>query len=83
LGKSPDQVEDVVLDAVRNRPKDVGTPTGLAIQVAYPLGPGLVDAVVYQGYRVFPGSAAAGGRGRAKLGKGERGLSAAAAAARR
>jgi len=78
--KSPDQAADMVLEALRNRPKHIGTPTGLAIQVAYTLAPGLVDAIAYQGYRVFPDSAAAGGRGGARLGKGERGLSAAAAA---
>ncbi|MFD1051406.1 SDR family NAD(P)-dependent oxidoreductase, partial [Kibdelosporangium lantanae] len=56
--KSPDQAADMVLDALRNRPKHIGTPTGLAIQVAYTLAPGLVDAIAYQGYRVFPDSPA-------------------------
>jgi NAD(P)-dependent dehydrogenase (short-subunit alcohol dehydrogenase family)/uncharacterized protein YbjT (DUF2867 family) len=78
--KSPDQAADMVMDALRNRPKHIGTPTGLAIQVAYTLAPGLVDAIAYQGYRVFPDSAAAGGTGRLQVGKGERQLSAAAAA---
>ncbi|WP_132119247.1 SDR family oxidoreductase [Actinocrispum wychmicini] len=78
--KSPDQAADMVIEALRDRPKQVGTPTGLIIQVAYALAPGLVDAVAYQGYRVFPDSTAAGGGGKAKLGKGERQLSAAAAA---
>jgi hypothetical protein len=61
-------------------PKHIGTPTGLIIQVAYTLAPGLVDAIAYQGYRVFPDSSAAGGTGRTKFGKGDRRLSAAAAA---
>jgi thioester reductase-like protein len=78
--KSPDQAANMVLDALRNRPKHIGTPTGLMIQIAYTLAPGLVDAIAYQGYRVFPDSAAAGGAGRTKIGKGERNLSAAAAA---
>nr|WP_042190169.1 SDR family oxidoreductase [Kibdelosporangium sp. MJ126-NF4]CEL19139.1 Possible multi-functional enzyme with acyl-CoA-reductase activity AcrA1 [Kibdelosporangium sp. MJ126-NF4]CTQ95059.1 Possible multi-functional enzyme with acyl-CoA-reductase activity AcrA1 [Kibdelosporangium sp. MJ126-NF4] len=78
--KSPDQAADMVMDALRDRPKHVGTPTGLLIQSAYALAPGLVDAVAYQGYRVFPDSTAAGGAGRVKFGKGERKLSAAAAA---
>ncbi|MEV4310635.1 SDR family oxidoreductase [Actinocrispum sp. NPDC049592] len=78
--KSPDQAADMVMDALRDRPKHIGTPTGLAIQVAYTLAPGLVDAIAYQGYRVFPDSAAAGGKGRVQVGKGERQLSAAAAA---
>jgi thioester reductase-like protein len=78
--KSPDQAADMVMDALRDRPKHIGTPTGLIIQVAYTLAPGLVDAIAYQGYRVFPDSSAAGGTGRTKFGKGERQLSAAAAA---
>jgi thioester reductase-like protein len=78
--KSPDQAADMVLAALRDRPKHIGTPTGLIIQLAYSLAPGLVDAVAYQGYRVFPDSTAAGGGGKTKFGKGERRLSAAAAA---
>ncbi|ALG06560.1 SDR family oxidoreductase [Kibdelosporangium phytohabitans] len=78
--KSPDQAADMVMEALRDRPKHIGTPTGLMIQTAYALAPGLVDAIAYQGYRVFPDSAAAGGAGRVKFGKGERKLSAAAAA---
>ncbi|ONI77711.1 short chain dehydrogenase [Actinosynnema sp. ALI-1.44] len=78
--KSPDQAADMVMDALRDRPKHIGTPTGLMIQTAYALAPDLVDAIAYQGYRVFPDSTAAGGAGRVKFGKGERKLSAAAAA---
>jgi thioester reductase-like protein len=78
--RTPDQAADMIVDALRHRPKHIGTPTGLMIQIAYTLAPGLVDALAYQGYRVFPDSAAAGGSGRVKLGKGERHLSAAAAA---
>jgi hypothetical protein len=50
------------------------------IQAAYAVAPGVVDAIAYQGYRIFPDSTAAGGSGRVKIGKGERHLSAAAAA---
>ncbi|MCE7008636.1 SDR family oxidoreductase [Kibdelosporangium philippinense] len=78
--KSPDQAADMVLEALRDRPKHIGTPTGYVIQTAYTLAPALVDAIAYQGYRVFPDSTAAGGEGRVKFGKGERKLSAAAAA---
>lgn len=78
--KSPDQAADMVMEALRDRPKHIGTPTGYMIQTAYTLAPGLVDAIAYQGYRVFPDSTAAGGEGRVKFGKGERKLSAAAAA---
>lgn len=78
--KSPEQAADMVMRALLERPKHIGTPTGYLIQAAYSVAPGLVDAVAYQGYRIFPDSTAAGGGGRIKLGKGERHLSAAATA---
>ncbi|MGX7825289.1 SDR family oxidoreductase [Actinokineospora sp. 24-640] len=78
--KSPEQAADLVLRALTERPKHIGTPTGHLIQAAYALAPGLVDAVAYQGYRIFPDSVAAGGGGALRLGKGERNLTAAARA---
>lgn len=78
--KSPDQAADMVLKALRERPKHIGTPAGQAIGLAYTLTPGLTDAVAYQGFRVFPDSAAAGGEGGLKIGKGEQHLSRAAMA---
>ncbi|OZM73602.1 short chain dehydrogenase [Amycolatopsis antarctica] len=78
--KSPDQAADMVVTALRERPKHVGTPTGYLIQAAYTLAPGVVDAVAYQGFRVFPDSAAAGGAGGLKIGRGDRHLSRAAVA---
>jgi len=78
--KSPEQAAGMVLEALCKRPKHIGTPTGSMIQAAYAVAPGLVDAIAYQAYRIFPDSTAAGGSGRVKIGKGERHLSAAAAA---
>ncbi|HEY7594889.1 MAG TPA: SDR family oxidoreductase [Actinophytocola sp.] len=78
--KSPEQAADMVLDALVKRPKHIGTPTGRAISAAYSVAPGLVDAIAYQGYRIFPDSTAAGGSGRIKIGKGDRHLGAAAIA---
>ncbi|WP_133847168.1 SDR family oxidoreductase [Labedaea rhizosphaerae] len=78
--KSPEQAADMVVEALVKRPKHIGTPTGQLMSAAYTMAPGLVDAVAYQAYRVFPDSMAAGGSGRPKLGKGERNLSMAAAA---
>jgi thioester reductase-like protein len=78
--KSPEQAAGMVLEALCKRPKHIGTPTGFMIQAAYAVAPGVVDAIAYQGYRIFPDSTAAGGSGRVKIGKGERHLSAAAAA---
>lgn len=76
--KSPDQASEMVLRALKERPKHIGTPEGYLIQAAYTFLPGLVDALAYEGFRIFPDSAAAGGTGEVKLGKGERHLSKAA-----
>ena len=76
--KSPTQAADMVLRALKERPKHIGTPEGYLMQAAYALLPGVVDAIAYEGYRIFPDSAAAGGTGAIKLGKGERHLSKAA-----
>jgi thioester reductase-like protein len=78
--KSPEQAADMVMDALVKRPKHIGTPTGQMISAAYTVAPGLVDAIAYQGYRIFPDSTAAGGSGRMKIGKGDRHLGAAAMA---
>lgn len=76
--KSPEQAADMVLRALKERPKHIGTPEGYVMQAAYTFVPGLVDAIAYEGYRIFPDSAAAGGTGEIKIGKGERYLSKAA-----
>jgi thioester reductase-like protein len=78
--KSPEDAANMVMDALVKRPKHIGTPTGQVISAAYTVAPGLVDAIAYQGYRVFPDSTAAGGSGRLKIGKGDRHLGAAAMA---
>ncbi|RZQ63522.1 SDR family oxidoreductase [Amycolatopsis suaedae] len=78
--KSPEQAADMVVKALKKRPKHIGTPIGQAIGLAYTLTPTLTDAVAYQGFRIFPDSAAAGGTDRIKLGRGERHLSRAATA---
>ncbi|GAA1963159.1 SDR family oxidoreductase [Amycolatopsis minnesotensis] len=77
--KSPDQAADMVIKALKDRPKHIGTPEGRTIGLAYTLLPGLTDAVAYQGFRIFPDSAAAGGSGGLKIGRGEKHLSKAAA----
>jgi NAD(P)-dependent dehydrogenase (short-subunit alcohol dehydrogenase family) len=76
--KSPSQAADMVLRALKERPKHIGTPEGYLMQAAYTFLPGLVDAIAYEGYRIFPDSTAAGGTGEIKLGKGDRYLSKAA-----
>ncbi|TVT38712.1 SDR family oxidoreductase [Amycolatopsis rhizosphaerae] len=76
--KSPGQAADMVVRALKERPKHIGTPEGYLIQAAYTFLPDLVDEIAYEGFRIFPDSEAAGGTGRVKLGKGERHLSRAA-----
>ncbi|HKS44565.1 MAG TPA: SDR family NAD(P)-dependent oxidoreductase, partial [Amycolatopsis sp.] len=76
--RSPSQAADMVLHALKDRPKHIGTTEGYLMQAAYTFVPGLVDLLAYEGYRIFPDSAAAGGTGEIKLGKGDRHLSKAA-----
>ena len=76
--KSPEQAASMVLHALKNRPKHIGTPAGQLINTAYKFSPGLSDAVAYQAYRVFPDSVAAGGDARLKIGRGEKHLGRAA-----
>ncbi|MPY84555.1 MAG: SDR family oxidoreductase [Actinophytocola sp.] len=76
--KSPEQAASMVLHALKNRPKHIGTPAGQLINTAYKFSPGLSDAVAYQAYRVFPDSIAAGGDARLKIGRGEKHLGRAA-----
>jgi NAD(P)-dependent dehydrogenase (short-subunit alcohol dehydrogenase family) len=78
--KSPEQAADMVVRALKDRPKHIGTPAGQAMQIAYALTPGLTDAVAYQGFRIFPDSTAAGGSGELKIGRGDKHLSRAATA---
>ncbi|MPY80802.1 MAG: SDR family oxidoreductase [Actinophytocola sp.] len=76
--KSPEQAASMVVNALKSRPKHVGTPAGQLINTAYKFSPGLSDAVAYQAYRVFPDSVAAGGDARLKIGRGEKHLGRAA-----
>ena len=59
--KSPDEAADMVMRALRERPKHIGTPLGTAGSLAYTLAPRITDAVLHVAFRVFPDSAAARG----------------------
>jgi hypothetical protein len=59
--KSPEQAADMVMEALRKRPKHIGTPLGTAGSLAYTLAPRVTDALLHVAYRVFPDSAAARG----------------------
>ena len=58
---TPDQAGDMICEALRSKPKHIGTPLGTFGEVAYALSPKTVDRILHLAYRVFPDSAAAKG----------------------
>jgi len=58
---SPEEAADMICEALRSRPKEMGTRLGKFGEVLYSLSPSLVDRLLHLGYRVFPDSAAAKG----------------------
>jgi NAD(P)-dependent dehydrogenase (short-subunit alcohol dehydrogenase family) len=58
---SPDEAADMILEAMRGRPKEMGTRIGKFGEVAYSLSPKMVDRLLHLAYRVFPDSAASKG----------------------
>jgi NAD(P)-dependent dehydrogenase (short-subunit alcohol dehydrogenase family)/thioester reductase-like protein len=59
---SPEQAAEMIAEAIRTRPKTVGTHLGTFGEVSYALFPKLVDQVLSAAYKVFPDSAAASGQ---------------------
>jgi NAD(P)-dependent dehydrogenase (short-subunit alcohol dehydrogenase family) len=57
----PEEAADMICEALRSRPKHMGTSLGTAGEVAYALAPGAVDRILHLAYRVFPDSAASRG----------------------
>ena len=60
---SPEQAADLLVRALEERPKHIGTALGTTAEVANALAPGLVDAVLHTAYHLFPDSPAASGGG--------------------
>jgi NAD(P)-dependent dehydrogenase (short-subunit alcohol dehydrogenase family) len=58
---TPDEAADMICEALRSRPKHMGTRLGTFGEVAYALSPKAVDRILHLAYRVFPDSAAAKG----------------------
>ncbi len=58
---SPDDAADMVVGALENRPKHVGTTLGTLGALGYTIAPRIADAVLHVAYRAFPDSAAATG----------------------
>jgi thioester reductase-like protein len=59
---SPEEAADMICEALRSRPKHMGTRLGRFGEVAYTLSPSAVDRLLHLAYRVFPDSAAAKGQ---------------------
>jgi NAD(P)-dependent dehydrogenase (short-subunit alcohol dehydrogenase family) len=58
---APAEAADMIVGALENKPKHVGTRLGTVAVVATALAPKLVDAVLHTAYLMFPDSTAAGG----------------------
>ncbi|HXB65338.1 MAG TPA: SDR family oxidoreductase [Solirubrobacteraceae bacterium] len=58
---SPDEAADMICEALRTRPKHMGTRLGTVGEVLYALSPKAVDRILHLAYRVFPDSGAARG----------------------
>jgi NAD(P)-dependent dehydrogenase (short-subunit alcohol dehydrogenase family) len=58
---APDQAAAMIVEALENKPKHIGTRLGTVAVVATALAPKLVDAVLHTAYLMFPDSTAAGG----------------------
>src|SRR3954462_7294739 len=59
---TPDEAADMICEAIRSKPKHIGTRLGTFGEVAYALQPKAVDQILHTAYRVFPDSAAAKGK---------------------
>jgi thioester reductase-like protein/NADP-dependent 3-hydroxy acid dehydrogenase YdfG len=59
--RSPEEAAEMVMDALKNRPKHIGTALGTAGSLAYTLAPSATDKVLHVAFRMFPDSAAARG----------------------
>jgi len=58
---SPDEAAEMICDAIIRRPKKVATKLGTFGEVLYTLAPKASDAILNQGYKLFPDSKAAKG----------------------
>jgi NAD(P)-dependent dehydrogenase (short-subunit alcohol dehydrogenase family) len=58
---TPEQAGEMICEALRSRPKHMGTALGTFGEIAYALSPKTVDRLLHLAYRVFPDSAAAKG----------------------
>jgi hypothetical protein len=59
---SPEVAARMICEAMRSKPKHVGTKLGTFGEVSYALFPKAVDQILHLAYKVFPDSAAARGQ---------------------
>jgi thioester reductase-like protein len=59
---TPEEAADMICEALRSRPKHMGTRLGTVGEIAYALSPKAVDRILHLAYRVFPDSAASKGQ---------------------
>jgi NAD(P)-dependent dehydrogenase (short-subunit alcohol dehydrogenase family) len=59
---TPEDAGEMICEALRSRPKHMGTRLGTFGEVAYTLAPTAVDRLLHLAYRVFPDSAASKGQ---------------------
>jgi NAD(P)-dependent dehydrogenase (short-subunit alcohol dehydrogenase family) len=59
---TPEEAADMISEAIRAKPKHIGTRLGTFGEVAYALQPKAVDQILHTAYRVFPDSAASKGK---------------------
>jgi NAD(P)-dependent dehydrogenase (short-subunit alcohol dehydrogenase family) len=55
---SPQEAAEMICEAIRSKPKTIGTRLGTVGEVAYALAPKLVDQLLHAAYRFFPESPA-------------------------
>jgi short-subunit dehydrogenase len=53
---SPEEAAELICDAIRKRPKRIGTALGTLGQLGYAIAPGAQDLVVNRAYKLFPES---------------------------
>jgi hypothetical protein len=55
---SAEEAAEMICEAIRSKPKEIGTRLGTVGEIAYALAPKLVDQLLHAAYRLFPDSPA-------------------------
>ncbi|MGA3362276.1 MAG: SDR family oxidoreductase [Solirubrobacteraceae bacterium] len=53
---SPEEAAEMICEAIRSKPKEIGTRLGTVGEVAYALAPKLVDQLLHAAFKLFPDS---------------------------